>query len=321
MADTSHLTTALQSSLHSLPGWGLALARRIAEGKESPLDRLWIDSSEVMRAAGMEPDPWQSQVLRSSSPRLHLRCSRQAGKSSLDAALAVKTAMLEAPALVLIVSPTERQSGELMEKVRTFYGAMQNHKRQAEQRAAWGADGAALTTVREATTHSRQREALWQALPGKARESALQLHFDNGSRIIGLPGKPAGIVGYSSVNLLILDEASRISDELYKTVRPMLAVSRGRLIASSTPFGKRGWFYEEDVSKRNWERIVVTALDCPRIPRDFLEEEYAALGKRWFAQEYLGSYEAAIGQVFDPELIERAIDGGEGLSPWFTLEK
>jgi hypothetical protein len=75
-------------------------------------------------------------------------------------------------------------------------------------------------------------------------ESALRLELENHSRIISLPGQEQTVRGYAGVSLLIVDEAARVPDDLYFAVRPMLAVSNGRLIALSTPFGKRGWFYE-----------------------------------------------------------------------------
>lgn len=226
--------------------------------------------------------------------------------------MAVKSAILEAPCLVLVVSPTERQSGELMQKIKQFYGSLVNPGLYRS-----GGDGLGLMPTKKAQADAAVKEAFWQSLPGKERESALQLHLDNGSRILGLPGKPSGIVGFSGVGLLLIDEAARVSDELYKSVRPMLATSRGRLVAMSTPFGKRGWFYEEYTSQQEWDRIQATAYDCPRIPLSFLEEELAALGERWFRQEYLCSFEAAVGQVFDPDLIERAMQGGQGLEPLF----
>src|ERR1035437_5976989 len=58
---------------------------------------------------------------------------------------------------------------------------------------------------------------------------------------------------------------------------------------------------------RKWERIQVTAEECPRIPREFLEEERAAMGDRWFLQEYLCEFEDSVSGVFDRELVERAI--------------
>src|SRR6187402_2139756 len=85
------------------------------------LDRLRADPAGVMVAGGMEPDPWQADVMRSGADRTLLLCSRQAGKSSVSAALAVRTALLEAGSPVLLLSPSQRQSGELFRKVLDLY--------------------------------------------------------------------------------------------------------------------------------------------------------------------------------------------------------
>ena len=76
--------------------------------------------------------------------------------------------------------------------------------------------------------------ALGRPLPVVA-ESALRLELANGSRVVSLPGDEKNIRGYSGVTLLVIDEAARVADELYYAVRPMLAVSQGRLVALSTP--------------------------------------------------------------------------------------
>ena len=110
-----------------------------------------------------------------------------------------------------------------------------------------------------------------------------------------------------SPSLLILDEASRVPDDLYRSVRPMLAVSRGRLIALSTPFGQRGWFYEAWQSGEEWERVRVTADECPRITPEFLAEEQRALGERWYRQEYLCSFEDVVDAVFAYSDIQAAL--------------
>ena len=113
--------------------------------------------------------------------------------------------------------------------------------------------------------------------------------------------------GHGEVERLV-DEAARVDDELYMAIRPMLAVSRGTLWLMSTPFGKRGFFYEAWArGGPEWERIQVTAEECPRIPREFLEEERAAMGDRWSRQEYLCEFEDSVSGVFDRALVERAI--------------
>jgi hypothetical protein len=97
----------------------------------------------------------------------------------------------------------------------------------------------------------------------------------------------------------------------------MLAVSNGRLLAMSTPFGKRGWFYEAWVSQQPWTRIKITALECPRIPPEFLAEEAQSIGERWFRQEYLCSWEDTVDAVFRESDIEAAIARGNEVQTLF----
>ena len=228
-----------------------------------------LDPVELARAAGIEPDPWQARLLRSTAPRTLLNCSRQSGKSSMAAILALHTALYCPGSLTLLVSRAERQSGELFKKVTALYRAL-----------------------------GRPVDA--------ESESALQLELENGSRIVALPGKEETIRSYSGVNLLIIDEAARVADETYFSVRPMLAVSGGRLLALSTPFGKRGWWYEAWSGGAAWERYEITAEQCPRITPEFLKEERAALGSYWYEQEYLVQFIQPIGSVFNAEAVERA---------------
>jgi hypothetical protein len=236
----------------------------------STLDHLREDPAAVMTAGHMDPDPWQEGLLRSEAERVMLLCSRQAGKSSVSAALAVRTALLQPDSPVLLLSPSQRQSGELFRKVLDLY------------------------------------TALGRPVP-PVRESALQLELANGSRVLSLPGTEGTVRGFSRVALLIIDEAARVSDPLYYAVRPMLAVSRGRLVALSTPFGQRGWFYDEWSGEGAWERVRVTADQVPRITKEFLEEERRALGERWYAQEFCCSFETTTDAVFDYRDIQAAL--------------
>src|SRR6516165_2357080 len=224
----------------------------------SPLDQLAmaLDPALMMERLGLEPDPWQRSVLRSTADRLLLLCCRQSGKSTTTAILALHTALFQAGSLILLLSPSLRQSGELFRKVAGFYAE------------------------------------LGRPVP-PARETALSLALANGSRVISLPASPDTIRGYSAVDLLVIDEAAMVPDELFVAVNPMLAVSQGRLVCLSTPLGKRGWFFESwDDPQADWERVRVTAEDCPRIAPEFLEEQKSTLGDRWFRQEYLCSFAA-----------------------------
>jgi hypothetical protein len=207
-----------------------------------------LDPVSFARQVGLAADPWQADFLRSTERRILLNCSRQAGKSTVTALLAVHTALYEPGALVLLLSPSLRQSQELFRKALDVYRGLEH------------------------------------PVPIEA-ESALRLELVGGSRIVSLPGKEATIRGFSGVRLLAIDEAARVPDELYFTIRPMLAVSGGRLVALSTPFGTRGWWYEAWRSPEPWVRFKVPAQDCPRISPEFLAEEQRTMGAWWFAQE------------------------------------
>jgi Terminase large subunit, T4likevirus-type, N-terminal len=246
----------------------LVAARR--RNNTTLLDELRAEPDRLMSISGMPPDPWQSELLRTDAERMLLLCSRQAGKSTVAAALALRVALMQPGSPILILSPTDRQSGELFRKILASYRAL-------------------------------DRPVVASA------ETVHQLQLANGSRILSLPGTEKTVRCYSGVALLIIDEAARVDDALYRAVRPMLAVSKGRLIALSTPFGKRGWFHDAWHSNEPWQRLRITADECPRITREFLAEERRALGDRWYRQEYLCSFEDVVDAVFAYSDIQAAL--------------
>src|SRR5207249_11123207 len=76
---------------------------------------------QVMRSLGLEPDPWQVQVLEGGHQRLLLNCCRQAGKSTVVAALGLVEAVFVPFTKVLLVSRSHRQSTELFRIVTDLY--------------------------------------------------------------------------------------------------------------------------------------------------------------------------------------------------------
>jgi hypothetical protein len=51
--------------------------------------KLALDRVAFARALGVDPDPWQEDLLRSTSDRVLLNCSRQSGKSTMSALIAL----------------------------------------------------------------------------------------------------------------------------------------------------------------------------------------------------------------------------------------
>ena len=229
------------------------------------------DRVAFARLLGIEPDEWQARLLRSDAPQILINCGRQTGKSTIAAVLALHGALIRPRALVLILAPAERQGKELFSKVAAFY------------------------------------RTLGYPIPTDSYRK-LGMELKNGSRIEALPGTEKTVRGFSAVDLLVVDEASRVSDELYHAVRPMLAVSGGRLLMLSTPFGKRGEFYEawEDGGAA-WERYEVPASECPRISAEFLAAERRAMPERVFLQEFQCMFCEVDDQIFSNELVMGAL--------------
>jgi phage terminase large subunit len=232
---------------------------------------LAIDPVQFSKALGITPDPWQAQVLRSESNRIILNCSRQSGKSTIVAVLALYHALNTPNSLVLVVSHIYRQATETFRKIAQFY---QRHD----------------TPIQPVT------------------ENVHRLELQNGSRIITLSGQhPASIRGFSGPSLVIIDEAAQVLDEAYEeSLRPMIAVSQGRLVLLSTPHGKRGFFWHAWEKENNWLKIAISADQCPRISKEYLAEEKELKPDWQFNQEYYGHFAEGLSNVFRIEDINRA---------------
>jgi hypothetical protein len=227
-----------------------------------------LDPDEFAADCGLELDPWQSKLMNSTARKVLLCCHRQSGKSTVTALRALHGAIYD-PGLYLVFSPTQRQSTELVLKVKEHYRNLADP-------------------------------------PEISLESVTRIEFRNHSRIISLPGSEATVRGFSAAKEVIIDEAARTEDALMAAVRPILAVSGGRLIALSTPAGRRGWFYEADQSGVGWERYRVTADQCSRISKAFLADELADMGPLKYSAEYECQYVDDETQVFSSELIDAA---------------
>jgi hypothetical protein len=184
--------------------------------------------------------------------------------------MAVQHAFAKQDRLTLVISPSARQSGEFVRKAARFLEKL-------------------------------------RIVPKGDGDNEMSLLLPNHSRIIGLPSNEVTVRGFSAVSLMIIDEAARVSDEMYHALRPMLAASRGRLWLLSTPHGKHGFFYDAwQNGGRAWMRIAVPATECRRIRRMFLQEERSILGDHDFRQEYMCEFIDAERQVFDRNLVEQA---------------
>jgi len=227
-----------------------------------------------MRAAGYEPDPWQIEFLESDAPQRVLLCGRQAGKSAVDAALALTRSITIPHHLTIVAAQREKAAVELIE------GKFQPLYAQLDERS----------------------------LPAR-RVSSPDVHrtvrFSNGSRIEAVTTSAMGVRSFSAPGLVIIDEAAFVPDALYYAVRPMLATSRdGVLLLSSSASEPTGFFFEtcraidEDGGEGGgWRKWTVPSSSCPRISEEFLAEERRRMPQWQFEREYECKFSPAIAQA------------------------
>lgn len=223
----------------------------------------------VERELDWKPDPWQRRAMQSRKD-LALATSRQIGKSQSTAAIAAHTALFNADQTIVVVSPGQRQS--------------QLH-------------------FRRTSRYIKQSLAQGVKLP---EDNALSLTLPNGSRVVSLPASESSIRGFS-VTLLIIDEASRVSDDIFYSIRPTVAATKGRTIIMSSPFGQTGFFADVALgADMSWDRFIVPVTECPRIDQEFLDKERELLGEQMFNQEYMVDFLASAGLAFDQEAVADA---------------
>ena len=223
-----------------------------------------------MTRSGITPDEWQAELIRDDQNWWLLLCTRQGGKTKGISALALATALNRSGALVLILTPSERQSKEVLRCVSQYY------------------------------------LALYSAPIRSDAITALKIELPNGSRIIALPGSSEKTIRvYAGVDLLLVDEAARVEDALFHSVVPMLATSGGRMVCATTPWFKRGYFFNQWQNGGDaWRRVKVTADDCPRISREFLAREKRSKPRHWYLQEYFCKWGSAAAALFDPDMCD-----------------
>lgn len=228
------------------------------------------------------PDEWQTEVLQSDAYKMLLNCGRQVGKSTVVSILALHQVLFHPNSLVLVVSRSLRQSKLLFATIRKFL-----------------------------------RDLPWN--PILTEDNKLSFTLANGSSCKALPGSEATVRGHAKVDLLLEDEASRVNDDLYFAVRPMLAVSGGRHILLSSPFGKRGHFFRLwEEGGEAWRRWHIPSKMCPRISQEFLDGERENMPEAWYLQEYEAVFIEDLLSTFSYAEVMAAFDNE--IAPLFEIE-
>jgi hypothetical protein len=218
----------------------------------------------------------------SGAGRHILLVTRQGGKGFVATLLGLDALLNSPGSKTLVVSKSEDQAKRLLSRIRSGYLSLNDTPRIITNRVD-------------------------------------ELGLITGSRAIAVPGSEQTIRGIDAVDLLLIDEAALVPDELYAAVRPMLATTDGREVDLSTARGKRGWFWRAydrlgpwsvgSIERDGVHRTTIPAGQIPRIKSGFLEKERRELGDFMFRQEYGCEFLDDISQLFASELIQAALSG------------
>ena len=212
-------------------------------------------------------DPWQKDLIKSKGDGVVIS-GRQCGKSTATSILAAKTALNNPDEFILIGAYVIDQAQLIFRKI---------------------------------------HEYILEKAPNKIRGHATLnfLELKNGSKILCRPigDTGAGMRGYSAT-MLIIDEAAFVPDRAWEAIEPVISVTKGRTILLSTPQGKRGFFYKATINK-NYKKFYVSARDCPRHTKKFLDQKQSEMSPVAFATEYLGEFIDDYNRKFTEEWVKK----------------
>lgn len=195
------------------------------------------------------PDAKQALALSTHSRNVILNCARQWGKTTVAASKIVHMAVTRPGSVSLIVAENLGQVDWVMRKIERF-----------------------LTLVGITMKKDKRQWTL----------------NENGSMIIGMAAREDGVRCYTA-DLVFLDEAARIDDEVIDALEPALAVRKGDLWMASTPKGRRGRFFEVwtyGVEGPELTKICVPASENPRMDMKFVEKARREKGEDFAGQEF-----------------------------------
>lgn len=229
-----------------------------------------LDPVAFARGRGFEAEAWQAHLMRTAARRVVVPCARQVGKTQTVSFKALHTAINWPRRDVLIISPSQRQSDEFLLRVAGIYRGM--------------------------------HEA-----PRLKRDNTSEMGLANGARVVSLPGSAGTVRGFANIKLLVIDEAAYVDDEVFASVLPMVG-SDGQIIALSTPWGQRGWFWSlaEGAPRNGWEKHRVTVYDSAQYTPARIAEVRASVGSFVFASDYEAMFTDTTEQLFGTEDVRRA---------------
>lgn len=215
-------------------------------------------------------DDWQKKYIETRE-NCFLLTGRQCGKSTAMSIKAGEIATQYSNQDILIVAYTEKQAYELFSKVENYL------------------------EMRYSNMICRGRE--------KPTKHEIRLKNNSIIRCHACGQTGSGLRGFS-LTYLFMDESAPMSDEIFTSLLPALSVTGGKVDMSSTPRGKEGFFYRCSL-RDDFVKFYISAEDCPRHKKEFLEQQRKNMSELEYAQEFLAVFLDELRRIFNDELIKK----------------
>ena len=250
----------------------------------SPIIEIPPVSEWAKKSLNFHADKIQTSVLDHDAHRLILCCSRQWGKTTIIAIKALHTAIFQPGSEIVVISGSLKQAGLLLNKV-------------CESAAVLG--------------FPRKRVLGYEQ----------SLHLPNGSKIFAVANSEKSSRGYTG-NIVIVDEAALVQDDVVGSASPTLARTNGKLWLLSTPYGQTGLFYNVWHDKRltDWLKVKATIDDSPYATPAFIAEQKRLFPFN-FRQDFYCEFTPAKGSLLSRERVEKMIDPAIAHIPFPRLFK
>ncbi|HEB47365.1 MAG TPA: hypothetical protein ENI22_02760 [Candidatus Pacearchaeota archaeon] len=224
-------------------------------------------------------DPWQEKYIETEG-NCFLLCGRQSGKTAAASIKFGKRAATKKNRIIMMIAETEKQAYNLFFKTLMYLSA--KYPKMIKQ--------------------GKDKKTGQKMSPTKHL-----IHLTNGSIIMcyaaGLEG--SGLRTYTLTDLVI-DEAAPMAREIFIATMPMLSVTGGTMDIMSTPRGAEGFFY--DCSKDDdFTHFYVSAEDCSRHDKKFLEKQKKRMSELEYAQEYLAKFLSDLKRLFSDKWVKDVV--------------
>ena len=150
----------------------------------------------------------------------------------------------------------------------------------------------------------------------RASDHQFSLKLDNGSQIFAVAHTTDESVG-PTANVLIVDEAALVKDQVFFPVSPTTARTYGDIWLMSTPRRPAGFFYNIWRSQEDtrWHKIFSPVSDCPDIDPEFLAMQKRA-GEVKYRRDFLCEFTQPADRLFTVEMSDNMLKPRDNKPSW-----